>query len=312
VGDSFTGKITGKCVMYGGAPELTSWNDAEATKGTADPVCITITLADLIKNFSKYVSRVVKVENVKITDGLGMGDRSGKLTQEGSSIDLYAKVNNKVVITANSEGTLTAIPCYNGSKKQLGVWESTQFSATVIGGFITVPATVEVENGGTASLNASANSGAPISYKSADESIATVSADGTVTGLKTGETTITLTTEATASYTAAEATCTVVVAAPLPTITITQDDVPEKYGDDAEITVGGITFLANQLACFNKGTGNKQGLQFKKEVGYLANKTPLGKKIAKIPPPLLMTCLQVTTHTSSLQTLPDMLVTLIQ
>ena len=276
VGDSFTGKITGKCVMYGGAPELTSWNDAEATKGTADPVCITITLADLIKNFSKYVSRVVKVENVKITDGLVMEDRSGKLTQGDSSIELYAKVKNKVVITTNSEGTLTAIPCYNGSKKQLGVWESTQFSATVIGGFITVPATVEVENGGTVALGASANSGAPISYKSADESIATVSADGTVTGLKTGETTITLTSAATASYTAAEATCTVVVVAPTPKVTITQEVLPTKYGDAAAFTANGKAFIANQVANF----GN--GVQFKKEIGYIANTEALGSKITEI------------------------------
>ena len=282
VGDSFTGKITGKCVMYGGAPELTAWNASEAVQSTADPVSFTLTAEELLNNFAKYVSRVVKIENVTITDGLGMGDRNGKLAQGGKTIDLYAKVNNKVVITTNSEGTLTAIPCYNGTKKQLGVWESAQFNASVIGGLITVPATLEVENGGTAKLNATSNSGGLITYKSSDETVATVSEDGTVTGLKTGEATITLTTKATASYTAAEATCKVVVAAPLPTITVTEDDVPSKYGDDVEITIGGITFVANQLACYNKGTGNKQGLQFKKEVGYLANKTPLGKKIAKI------------------------------
>ena len=232
VGDAFTGKISGKGTMYGGAPELTSWNDSEAVKSTGEPVILTVTLADLIKDFAKYVSRVVKIEGVTITDGMAIGDRNGKLAQGDSNIDLYAKVNNKIVITTNSEGDLIAIPCYNNGKKQLGVWANEDFTATKIGGAITAPATLEVENEGTAALGATINSGATITYKSSDESVATVSADGTVTGLKTGEATITLTAPAEGNYTAAEATCKVVVAAPLPTITVTQDDVPSKYGDD--------------------------------------------------------------------------------
>lgn len=282
VGDAFTGKISGKGTMYGGAPELTSWNDSEAVKSSGDPVVLTVTLADLIKDFAKYVSRVVKIEGVTITDGMAIGDRNGKLAQGDSSIDLYAKVNNKIVITTNSEGDLIAIPCYNNGKKQLGVWANEDFTATKIGGAITAPATLEVENEGTAALGATVNSGAAITYKSSDETVATVSADGTVTGLKTGEATITLTAPAEGNYTAAEATCKVVVAAPLPTITVTQDDVPSKYGDDEEITIGGFTFIANQVACYAKGTGSKEGIQFKKSVSYLANKAPLGKKIVKV------------------------------
>ena len=282
VGDAFTGKISGKGTMYGGAPELTSWDDSEAVKSSGDPLVLTVTLADLIKDFAKYVSRVVKIEGVTITDGMAIGDRNGKLAQGDSSIDLYAKVNNKIVITTNSEGDLIAIPCYNNGKKQLGVWANEDFTATKIGGAITVPATLEVENEGTAALGATVNSGAAITYKSSDETVATVSADGTVTGLKTGEATITLTAPAEGNYTAAEATCKVVVAAPLPTITVTQDDVPSKYGDDEEITIGGFTFIANQVACYAKGTGSKEGIQFKKSVSYLANKAPLGKKIVKV------------------------------
>ena len=276
VGDSFTGKITGKGTMYGGAPELTAWNDSEATKTTGDPVILTVTLEELLNNFAKYVSRVVKLEDVKITDGLGMGDRNGKLSQGSKTIDLYAKVNNKVVITTNSEGTLTAIPCYNGTKKQLGVWESGQFTATKTGGAITVPATLEVENGETAALNATANSGSAITYKSSDESVATVSADGTVTGLKVGEATITLTAPEAEGYTAAEATCKVTVVAPTPKVTITQDVLPTKYGDDAAFTAGGKAFIANQVANF----GN--GVQFKKGVGFIANTEALGSKITEI------------------------------
>jgi len=128
VGDSFTGKVSGKCTMYGGAPELTSWDASEATKSTAEAVCTTITLPELLNNFAKYVSRVVKIEGATITDGLGSGDRNGKLSQGGKTIDLYAKVNNKVFIDTDAQGTLIAIPCYNGTKKQLGVWETAHFT----------------------------------------------------------------------------------------------------------------------------------------------------------------------------------------
>lgn len=128
VGDSFTGKVSGACTMYGGAPELTSWDASEATKATADPVIVTITLPELLNNFAKYVSRVVKIEGATIIDGLGSGDRNGKLSQGGKTIDLYAKVNNKVFIDTDAQGTLIAIPCYNGTKKQLGVWETAHFT----------------------------------------------------------------------------------------------------------------------------------------------------------------------------------------
>ena len=36
------------------------------------------------------------------------------------------------------------------------------------------------------------------------------------------------------------------------------------------------------MACYAKGTGSKEGIQFKKSVSYLANKAPLGKKIVKV------------------------------
>lgn len=277
VGDAFTGKISGKGTMYGGAPELTSWNDSEAVKSTGEPVILTVTLADLIKDFPKYVSRVVKLEGVKFTDGLGKGDRNGKLSQGSSSIDLYAKVNNQVIITTNSEGDLIAIPCYNNGKKQLGIWANKDFTATKIGGAITVPATLEVENGGTAALGATTNSGAAITYKSSDETVATVSADGTVTGLKTGEATITLTAPAEGDYTAAEATCQVSVVAPAPKVTIVADVIPTAYGNDTEFVANGKTFKATQVGSF----GN--GIQFKKSVNaYIYNAEALGSKITEI------------------------------
>lgn len=72
-----------------------------------------------------------------------------------------------------------------------GVTKSTSFSVTVKGPSISLnPTSVNVVVGGTASVNANTNpSGGNVSWKSSNAKIATVSG-GTITGVKTGSTTI--------------------------------------------------------------------------------------------------------------------------
>jgi hypothetical protein len=76
---------------------------------------------------------------------------------------------------------------------------------TVFSGFGNVELTV----GDTKANKAVASSGATVSYSSAAENIATVDAEGNVTGVAEGETTITVSVEAYNGYPAATATCTV-------------------------------------------------------------------------------------------------------
>lgn len=59
-------------------------------------------------------------------------------------------------------------------------------------------------------------------------------------------------------------------------LVFTADVLPTAYADAAEVTVSGTTFIANQVANY----GN--GIQFKKEVGYIINKTAFTKKIKKV------------------------------
>jgi hypothetical protein len=113
--------------MYGGAPELTSWDASEAEKTTAEVTYPEVTLADLYKNFAKYVSCAITLKAVTFTDGLAVGDRNGKVSQGSDSMDVYAKVNS-VVIETGAVGDLIAIPSYNGTKKQLGVWRTADFT----------------------------------------------------------------------------------------------------------------------------------------------------------------------------------------
>ena len=59
-------------------------------------------------------------------------------------------------------------------------------------------------------------------------------------------------------------------------LVFTADVLPAAYADAAEVTVSGTTFIANQVANY----GN--GIQFKKEVGYIINKAAFSKKIKKV------------------------------
>ena len=91
---------------------------------------------------------------------------------------------------------------------------------------------VTVEEGKTASIGATTNSSAPITYASDNTAVATVSAAGEVTGVKAGSATITLKVAAVEEkFTAAEKTIKVTVTAPAP------PEPPTPTGD--AITVDG-------------------------------------------------------------------------
>ena len=95
---------------------------------------------------------------------------------------------------------------------------------------------VTVEEGQSASIDAVTNSSNPILFASADESVATVSSSGLVTGVKAGTTTVNLKVEAVeGKFTAAEKNVLVTVTAPAPII---PDNTPKP---------GVYTFTASPL-----------------------------------------------------------------
>ena len=102
-------------------------------------------------------------------------------------------------------------------------------TATITAGDITV------KEGQTASIGASTNSTAPITYASANSAVATVSSAGEVTGVAAGNTTVTLSVAAVeGKFTAAEKTISVTVSAP-ETATITAKDITVEEGQTAQI-----------------------------------------------------------------------------
>ena len=113
----------------------------------------------------------------------------------GNTVSVYGYANGKATSYKTITTTLVSI------------------EATEIPGIITVKKSVSLEVGATAELAATVNSGAAVSYASADETVATVSAEGVVTAVKEGTTTITVTAPATGIYTAASAEVAVTVKA---------------------------------------------------------------------------------------------------
>lgn len=101
---------------------------------------------------------------------------------------------------------------------------------TTAEGRITVGTKVTLKtNDAPTSLNATVNSGAALSYVSANPAVATVSADGLVTPVAAGTTQITISAPAKGFYTAATATC---------TVTVEDADAPVFYKLDGTITGG--------------------------------------------------------------------------
>ncbi len=161
---------------------------------------------------------------------------------------------------------------------------------------ITATATLSIEKGATAQIEASNIGNIAMTYTSSNEAVATVDASGLVTAVAAGNATITIATEATSEYKAASATCAVTVtdsSAPvtdkdiviLPTSgfgsSYPSEDKTIKV-DDNEFVYGGVMYNTKNTP---SGYGAKEIIQFRKSgstAGYIYNKTGISviKKIA--------------------------------
>jgi uncharacterized protein YjdB len=211
-GDTIKGKVSGTGYKYNGLPEITALG-TEYTKGTGGTIPLTeITIAQLLANFDANISRRVVIKGCKVTDGIGSGDRNGKISQGESEIALYDKTKN-VVLAQDAEGDLIAYPCPNNATKQLAVFESSEF--TPAGGVVTTLTVSDktVQVGKTVSADVQTNSPGAITYTSDNAGIARVDAQGTITGVSEGETNINVSLAASGDYEAKTASFKVTVTA---------------------------------------------------------------------------------------------------
>lgn len=299
VGDRISGVVEGTGKDYSKLIEILSITNEPKIESGAAPEYPEVTLADILDNYDRYMSCVVKIKGIKVTDGITNSDRDGKIEQGDKNIALRVQDKNAnpvFNVTKDSEGDLLCIPSIFNTTKQLGIWEAAHFKATKVGAAINMPATLSMNVEDVKALGATTNSTATITYVSSDPAVATVDAEGKVTALKVGETTITASVAAADIYTAVEATCKVTVSEKpaAPTATVTFDAVALNLANQTALTsydVDPITFAfdgggnsnnpkwynsGSAVRCYPKNTITVSGKTIVKvEVGVVTGNTAL-------------------------------------
>lgn len=156
------------------------------------------------------------VNSVKITgsDTLTVGGNSGKLTatsdpaSENGVTVIWKSSDTSVIDITDSTSVVSITPKKAGTAKitaEIGGVKSPEFTVTVKAKdeFTISPTSTSVEVGKTFKIVPSST---PVTFKSSDDKVATVAADGTVKGIKTGTAKITVT-----HADGGSATCTVTV-----------------------------------------------------------------------------------------------------
>ena len=212
VGQKISGSLEGKGYIYNGVAQIASITSEPTIEAGEAPEYPVVTLAEILDNYSRYLSCVVKISGVKVDEAFSNSDRDGKISQNSKNLNVRVQ-NTKTAftVTKDSEGDIICVPSLYNTTKQLGFWDPAHFTATKIVSAITMPETLSIYVEDVKALGATTNSTETITYVSSDPTVATVDADGNVTALKVGEATITASVAAEGICTAAEATCVVTV-----------------------------------------------------------------------------------------------------
>ena len=214
VGQKISGVVEGTGYIYNGVPQISSITNTPAIENGTAPEYPVVTLAEILENYSRYTSCVVKMTGVRIEDGFTNSDRSGKLSQGSDEINVYVQDKNAdpaFNVSAGTEGDIICVPTMYNTTKQVGIWEVAHFTPASVVSSISMPETLSLYVEDVKALGATTNSTETITYVSSDPTVAAVDADGKVTALKVGEATITASVAAAGICTAAEATCKVTV-----------------------------------------------------------------------------------------------------
>lgn len=213
LGLTIEGVVKGTGVVYNGLPEVVAFYDISGARvgATATIPCTELTIAQLNADFNKYLNMQVKLTGVEVSEAFSNSDKNGKVKQGADELVIYVKTTEAFEAAQGSKADLVVFPAVFNANKQAYVWAADDYKPSVVGGQITLASKFTVNVGETVSLGATTNSTATIKYASADETIATVSADGVVTGVKEGEVEITASIDAVEGFTAAEAKTTIVV-----------------------------------------------------------------------------------------------------
>ncbi len=223
-GHTIKGKFTVKAKAYKGLPEITAVvgqsEDAKIGVWGGNYPCFTRTIAQIEADYAKFVNAKCKITNVEVTKAFG-ATKAGEIKDASGSLAIYnysTDLTVDVPVGAKAEYAIVWPTVYNNH--QLGFYKASQLKVTSIPGQIVMPETLSVVVGEEGkSLGATAPYGGTITYVSSDDTKATVSDAGVVTGVAVGTATITASVPATTvsflgadiPVTAATATCAVTV-----------------------------------------------------------------------------------------------------
>ena len=293
LGLTVEGVIKGTGVVYNGLPEVTSFYDVTGARigATATIPCTELTIAQLNADFNKYLNMQVKLSGVEVSEAFSNSDKNGKVKQGADELAIYVKTTEAFEAVQGSKANLVVFPAVFNANKQAYVWAADDYKPTVVGGQITLASKFTVNVGETVSLGATTNSTATIKYSSADETIATVSADGVVSGVKEGEVEITASIDAVDGFTAAEAKTTIVVKpagteAPALTYTLqATTSTHNAYAQSGEVEVNGLTWMVNgntTLKSNEKPIWRIGGKNIENTDRFIYGKSPITGKVSKI------------------------------
>lgn len=293
LGLTIEGVVKGTGVVYNGLPEVVAFYDVSGARygATATIPCTELTIAQLNADFNKYLNMQVKLTGIEVSEAFSNSDKNGKVKQGADELAIYVKTTEAFTAAQGSKADLVVFPAVFNANKQAYVWAANDYKPSVVGGQITLASKFTVNVGETVSLGATTNSTATIKYLSADETIATVSADGVVTGVKEGEVEITASIDAVDGFTAAEAKTTIVVKpagteAPALTYTLqATTSTHTAYAQSGEVEVNGLTWMVNgntTLKSNEKPIWRIGGKNIENTDRFIYGKSPISGKVSKI------------------------------
>ena len=207
------GEITGRAIKYNGLPEIISVDCSKATVAVDGTGIYTeATIAELLADFNKYLNCKVKLADAAVIGAFSNSSKNGKLAQGENEIAVYVK-NTKATFsyTVGTVGDVYVYPALYNTTKQVYFWGADDFTVKTIGTVISLKSAFSVNAGETVALGATATSTGTLKYASSNEAVATVSAEGVVTGVAEGTAEVTVSVDAVEGYTAATATTTITV-----------------------------------------------------------------------------------------------------
>lgn len=121
-GNTFTGTVNVKAMLYWGLAEITSWTSTVTPTNSEVPEPVVVTLAELAgDNYSKYESVRCKVVGVTVTKD--MQNQKGEISQNGTVMPVRGGVQG---LTMNEGAILDMIgyPSIYDGTKQFQVWKN--------------------------------------------------------------------------------------------------------------------------------------------------------------------------------------------